>query len=46
MYMNEPKETTAVCFPVGVSAALAIAAFVTIVGGIFPDSFVMWAVPP
>ena len=46
MYMNEPKETTAVRFPVGVSAVLAVAAFVTIIGGVFPDSFVMWAVPP
>jgi NADH-quinone oxidoreductase subunit N len=46
MYMTEPEGLAPARFPAGVSAALAVAAFVTIVGGIFPDTFAVWSVPP
>jgi NADH-quinone oxidoreductase subunit N len=46
MYMTAPEESAPARFPVEVSAALAVAAFVTIVGGIFPDTFAAWTVPP
>jgi NADH-quinone oxidoreductase subunit N len=46
MYMTEPQEAAPGRLPVTVSAALAIAAFVTIVGGILPDTFVAWTVAP
>lgn len=46
MYMTEPEGSAPGRFPVAVSAALAVAAFVTIVGGIFPDTFAAWTVPP
>jgi NADH-quinone oxidoreductase subunit N len=46
MYMTAPEESAPARFPAAVSAALAVAAFVTIVGGIFPDSFAAWTVPP
>jgi NADH-quinone oxidoreductase subunit N len=46
MYMTESEETAAARFPAGISAALAVAAFITIVGGIFPDTFSSWTVPP
>jgi NADH-quinone oxidoreductase subunit N len=46
MYMREPEEMPPGRFPLAVSAALIIAAFVTISGGIFPGVFTAWAVPP
>jgi NADH-quinone oxidoreductase subunit N len=46
MYMTEPQGTAPGRVPVAVSAALAVAAFVTIVGGLFPDTFAAWTVPP
>jgi NADH-quinone oxidoreductase subunit N len=46
MYMMAPTEAAPAGFPVGVSAALAVAASVIILGGLFPDSFVAWTVPP
>jgi NADH-quinone oxidoreductase subunit N len=46
MYMTEPEGSAPGRFPAAVSAALAVAAFVTIIGGIFPDTFAAWTVPP
>ena len=46
MYMNEPQEPAPSRFPVAVSTALAVAALVTLIGGISPGSFVAWAVSP
>jgi NADH-quinone oxidoreductase subunit N len=46
MYMTEPEGSAPARFPAAVSAALAVAAFVTILGGIFPDTFAAWTVPP
>jgi NADH:ubiquinone oxidoreductase subunit 2 (subunit N) len=46
MYMTAPEESAPARFPAAVSAALAVAAFVTIIGGIFPDTFAAWTVPP
>ena len=46
MYMTEPQGLTPGRLPVGVSAALAVAAFVTIIGGMFPETFTAWTVPP
>jgi NADH-quinone oxidoreductase subunit N len=46
MYMTEPQEAQPARLPVPVYAALAIAAAVTIVGGIFPNTLAVWAVPP
>jgi NADH-quinone oxidoreductase subunit N len=46
MYMKEPQEFPPERFPVAVSAALAVAAIVTIAGGIFPGAFTPWAAPP
>ena len=46
MYMREPQEPAPARFPVAVSAVLALAALVTLIGGIAPGSFVVWAVPP
>jgi NADH-quinone oxidoreductase subunit N len=46
MFMAEPQGSAPAHFPAAVSAALAVAAFVTIVGGIFPGVFAAWAVPP
>jgi NADH-quinone oxidoreductase subunit N len=46
MYMTEPEGSAPGRFPAAVSAALAIAAFVTVIGGIFPDTFAAWTVPP
>jgi NADH-quinone oxidoreductase subunit N len=44
MYMNGPQEAAPSRFPVAVSAALAVAALVTLIGGIFPGSLAAWAV--
>jgi NADH-quinone oxidoreductase subunit N len=46
MYMNEPQEPAPSRFPVAVSAALAVAALVTLIGGISPGSLARWAVSP
>ena len=46
MYMREPEEPAPARVPVAISAALALAALVTLVGGISPGSFVAWAVSP
>lgn len=46
MYMTESQESAPVRFPAAVSAAIVLAAAVTIIGGIFPDSFAIWAVHP
>jgi NADH-quinone oxidoreductase subunit N len=46
MYMREPEGAAPARFPAAVSAALAIAAFVTIAGGILPGAFARWTVPP
>jgi NADH-quinone oxidoreductase subunit N len=46
MYMTEPQGAAPGPFPVAVSAALVVAAVATIIGGIFPDAFTAWTVPP
>ena len=46
MYMNEPQEPAPSRFPVAVFAALAVAALVTLIGGIFPGILTTWAVSP
>lgn len=46
MYMMEPEESAPGRLPAAVSAALALAAVVTIIGGIFPDTFAAWTVAP
>jgi NADH-quinone oxidoreductase subunit N len=46
MYMTEPNGSTPARFPVGVSAALAVAGFVTIFGGIFPGILMRWTAAP
>ena len=46
MYMTEPQGSAPGRMPAAVSAALAVAAVVTIIGGIFPDTFAAWTVPP
>ena len=46
MYMREPRVPAPSRFPVAVSAALAVAALVTLLGGISPGSFTRWAVSP
>ena len=46
MYMTEPQGSAPGRLPAAVSAALAVAAFVTIIGGMFPETFAAWTVPP
>jgi len=46
MYMTEPQGLAPGRFPAAVSAALAVAAFVTVIGGIFPATFATWTTPP
>ncbi len=46
MYMREPQDPAPSHFPVAVSAALAVAAVITLIGGISPGSFTTWAVSP
>ncbi|MEE2777308.1 MAG: NADH-quinone oxidoreductase subunit N [Acidobacteriota bacterium] len=46
MFMREPQQPAPSRFPVAVSAALAIAAVVTILGGILPAGLLPWAVSP
>ena len=43
MFMTDAPESAPGRFPAAVSAAVVLAAFVTIVGGIFPGSFAVWA---
>ena len=43
MFMTDAQESAPARFPAAVSAALVLAAFVTIAGGIFPGSFAVWA---
>jgi NADH-quinone oxidoreductase subunit N len=46
MYMNEPQEPAPSRLPVALSAALAVAALVTLIGGISPGSLAAWAASP
>ncbi len=46
MYMREPQDAAPSRFPMAVSAALAVAALVTLIGGISPGSVTPWAVSP
>jgi len=46
MYMKEPQEPAPPRFPVAVYAALAVAALVTMIGGIFPNILAPWAIAP
>ena len=46
MFMQESHEEVETHVPVAVSAALAVAALVTLIGGIFPGGLVDWAVSP
>ena len=46
MFMREPSKTEPSHYPLAVSAAIAVAALVTIVGGIFPGSLISWTVAP
>lgn len=43
MFMSDAPASAPGRFPVAVSAAIVLAAFVTIAGGIFPGSFAVWA---
>jgi NADH-quinone oxidoreductase subunit N len=43
MFMTDTQESAPPRFPAAVSAALVLAAFVTIVGGVFPSTFTVWA---
>ena len=42
MFMTDAQESAPARFPAAVSAALVLAAFVTIVGGVFPGTFAVW----
>ncbi len=46
MYMKEPNEPAPSRLPMAVFAALAVAALITLVGGISPGSLTGWAVSP
>ncbi len=46
MYMREPRDPAPSRFPVAVSAALGVAALVTLIGGISPGGLTLWAVSP
>jgi NADH-quinone oxidoreductase subunit N len=46
MYMKEPKQPAPSRLPLTVSAALAVTALVTLVGGISPGSLAPWTLPP
>jgi NADH-quinone oxidoreductase subunit N len=46
MYMTDAQASAPGRLPAAVGAALAVAALVTIVGGISPDTFIAWTVPP
>jgi len=44
--MRDPEREAPSRSPVAVSAALAVAALVTLLGGVLPESLVRWAVSP
>jgi NADH-quinone oxidoreductase subunit N len=46
MYMKEPSAPEPSRLPATLSAALAVSALVTVIGGISPGSLAPWAVPP
>jgi NADH-quinone oxidoreductase subunit N len=46
MYMTEPEGEAPGRFPATVSVALGLAAVVTILGGVFPDTLAAWTIPP
>jgi NADH-quinone oxidoreductase subunit N len=46
MYMTEPEAPAPEPFPATVSAALTLAAAVTVIGGLFPDALAAWTTPP
>ncbi len=46
MYMKEPQEPAPSYYPWAVSVVLAVAALVTVIGGIFPGSLTFWVVAP
>jgi NADH-quinone oxidoreductase subunit N len=46
MYMKEPREPEPSRIPFAVSVALAVAALVTVLGGIFPGILTEWVVAP
>ena len=46
MYMTEPQGSAPGRLPAAVFAALAVAAFVTIAGGILPGVLIRWSAPP
>jgi NADH-quinone oxidoreductase subunit N len=46
MYMKDPQEPAPSRLPAAVSAALAVAALVTLIGGISPGSLAAWVVSP
>jgi len=46
MYMRDPEGEPPQRFPIAVLAALAVAALVTVAGGIFPGGFDGWAAGP
>ena len=46
MYMREQQDAVPPRLPMAVSAALAVAALVTLIGGISPGSVTRWAVSP
>ncbi|MFP6665998.1 MAG: hypothetical protein VB876_01710 [Pirellulales bacterium] len=46
MYMKEPQVPAAPRFPPAVTAALAVAALVTVIGGVLPSIVTQWAVAP
>jgi NADH-quinone oxidoreductase subunit N len=46
MYMKEPREPAPARIPAALSAALALAALVTLIGGLLPGSLGPWAVSP
>jgi NADH-quinone oxidoreductase subunit N len=46
MYMKEPVEPAPSRLSVAACAAIAVAALVTIIGGVFPGSVAAWAVSP
>ena len=46
MYMREPQDSAPSRYPMAVSAALGVAALVTLIGGISPGSLTLWVVSP
>ncbi len=46
MYMREPEAESPAPFPLAVSAVLVVTAAVTLIGGIFPGSVILWSIAP